>query len=60
MGFNLLNGAHMILCVWDLPFSAFCLLCITAQIWLDMIRYHNICKINNVPFNNQAVEADKL
>ena len=35
-------------CARDLRCSVFCLSCITAQIWLDMILYHDICKINNV------------
>ena len=41
MGFNLLNGVNMTLWVKDLQYSAFCLSCITTQIWLDMIPYHN-------------------
>ena len=34
-------------CARDLRCSVFCLSCITAQIWIDMILYHDICKINN-------------
>ena len=45
MGCNLLNRTNMVLCVKDLRYSAFCLSCITAQIWLDMMLYHNIYKL---------------
>ena len=32
----------------DLRYSAFCVSRITAEIWLDTILYHDICKIHNV------------
>ena len=50
----------MTVCVRDLQYSALCLPCITAQTWLDMILYHDICKIIIIPLNNQAIKADKL
>ena len=37
MGRDLLNAANMALSARDLRYSVFCLLCIIAQIWLDMI-----------------------
>ena len=44
MGSNVLNAANMAMCVRDLRYSVFCLLCITAQICLTMKLYHDILK----------------
>ena len=40
----------------DLRYSVFCVSSITAKIWLNMILYHNICRINNVSLFLSKVE----